>query len=116
MSCGARIAGEVDWQPEWRMADILRAAGLRVDVGKYSIRIEDCEHFVFQEYGGDICEPCVDADSESVDRLIREAEVVSRALAKGDVRHRFEVIDDNDLEVAYFHHDWPKQIEGTVAP
>jgi hypothetical protein len=103
------IAGELEhWPSKHELADILKAAGLRCSVGKYSIRIEDCDHFYFQNYGGDICEPSIDADSDSVDQLTREAEMVSSALGKGGLRHRFEMLDDNGVEVAYFHHEWPK--------
>ena len=39
------------------MGEILRGAGLRVTVGKYSVRIDDCSHFIFQDYGGNLGDP-----------------------------------------------------------
>ena len=43
------LAGELAASlPMESMADILRAAGLSVTVGRYSVRIEGHSHFVFQ--------------------------------------------------------------------
>ena len=90
------------------MAAILRDAGLRVYVGRYSIRVEDCSHFVFQEYGGDLGDPVVDAFADSVEQMLREASLVSRALANADVAHRFEVYCESTTDmVGYLHHDSP---------
>jgi hypothetical protein len=59
------------------MAAILRAAGLTVTVGRYSIRVEGHSHFNFEHYGGDICDPLIDADAESVAELMQTAGLVS---------------------------------------
>jgi hypothetical protein len=84
------IAGELQaWPDKQRMADILRAAGLRVTVGPYSVRVQDCSHFVFQHDGGDRGEPVIDADAESLDEMLHDAGLVSRALARAGVGHRF---------------------------
>ena len=49
----AHLAGELSiWPSKRRLVAILRDAGLRVVVGSYSIRVKDCSHFDFQEYGG----------------------------------------------------------------
>jgi hypothetical protein len=104
----ARIAGEVaKWPTKDRMAATLRDAGLSVYVGKYSVRIEDCSHFVFQEYGGDLGDPSIDADADSADVMIREGKIVSDALARAGVKHRFEIYDDSDKLCGYIHHEWP---------
>jgi hypothetical protein len=64
-NAAVRITGELQaWPDKQRMADILRDAGLRVTAGPYSVRVQDCSHFVFQHYGG---EPVIDADAESLD-------------------------------------------------
>jgi hypothetical protein len=102
-----RISGEVvDWPSKARMAEILRASGLAITVGTYSIRINDCEHFVFQEYGGDLGEPAIDADAESLEQMLIDAGRVSQALAAADVRHRFAIYDEADEMVRYLHHRW----------
>ena len=102
------IAGELStWPDKERMAAILRHAGLRVVVGRYSIRVEDCAHFVFQEYGGDIGKPTIDADAASLDEMMRNAKLVSDALAGAGIRHRFELHDAANEVVGYLHHDWP---------
>ncbi len=88
------------------MASLLRAAGLTVDVGRYSIRIRDCAHFAFQEYGGPHG-PTIEADAPSVEALLHDARLVSGALARAGVRHRFEVYDMEAVLRAYVHHDWP---------
>jgi hypothetical protein len=104
----ALLSGQLSpWPSKDRLAEILRAAGLRIDVGRYAIRISDCEHFSFQHFGGDLGEPSIDADAETTERLIQDAQRVSGALATAGIRHRFEVYDGNDELAAYVHHDWP---------
>ncbi len=103
----AYIAGELaEWPTKHRMASILRSAGLRVIVGRYSIRVEDCSHFVFQEYGGDLGNPKIDADADSAEEMVSEGKLVSAALALAGIRHRFEIYDDREEMVGYLHHNW----------
>ena len=105
----ASMAGELaEWPSKNRMAAILRDAGLRVYVGRYSIRVKDCSHFVFREYGGDLGEPSIDADSDCADNMTREAKLVSDALIKAGIVHRFEIYDHRDDMVEYLHHGWPR--------
>jgi hypothetical protein len=109
---GARIAGELErWPTMEHMAAILDKAGLDIVMGRYSIRVEDCSHFVFQEYGGDLGDPQIDADADTVDEMMREGRLVSNALAAAGIRHRFEIYDDDSCDpdelVGYLHHDWP---------
>ena len=107
------IAGELStWPDKDRMAAILRDAGLRVCVGWYSVRVDDCSHFVFQEYGGDIGEPSIDADAASLDDMMRDGMLVSDALARAGIRHRFELYDGANELVGYLHHDWPLGHDG----
>ena len=87
---------------------ILRDAGLNVTVGRYSIRVNDCSDFVFVEYGGDLGEPCIDAGADSTEEMIRDAKLVSDALAQATIPHRFEIIDDQNAVTGYLHHDWPQ--------
>lgn len=104
----AHIAGGLAaWPSKDRMADILRAAGLRIVVREYAIRVEDCAHFVFQEYGGDLGDPQIDADADSVEAMLADGKLVSDALARAGIRHRFEVYDDRDELAGYLHWDWP---------
>lgn len=106
----AHIDGQLDsWPTKERMARMHRAVGLRVQVGPYSVRVEDCSLFVFQGYGGDLGDPTVDADADDVDDLMREGRLVSDALARAGLRHRFEVYDDNNELSGYLHHEWPRQ-------
>jgi hypothetical protein len=112
---GARIAGQLDvWPTKEQMVAILRAGGLQVLVGRYALRVQDCSHFVFQQYGGDISDPVVDAYADTVAEMIREGKRVSDALSRAGVEHRFEIYDDNDTLVGYLHHEWPLQEEGTT--
>jgi hypothetical protein len=112
----AHLAGELDnWPTKDEMAAILREAGLGVRVGRYSVRIEDCEHFVFQQYGGDLGDPQIDADADTVDDMVRDGRLVSNALARAGLRHRFEIYDDDvnpDTLAAYLHYGWPLQDSG----
>ncbi len=104
------VCGELaQWPPKFLMAEILQAAGLSVYVGTYSIRIKDCEHFVFQEYGGDLGDPCIDADADTLEQMLLDAGRVSQALAAAGIRHRFELWDETDTMVGYLHHEWPQE-------
>ena len=94
------------WPKKAALIKLLRDCGLRTGEGKYSVQIEDCEHFVFQYLGGDI-EPTIDADAENPERLFRDASLVSAALAAAGVKHRFEVYDSDDKLVNYIHFNWP---------
>jgi hypothetical protein len=85
----ATVAGElIQWPTKDHMVSILRAAGLNVHSGRYSVRVKDCTHFVFQEYGGDLGQPSIDADAESVEAMMRDTQIVSDALARAGIRHR----------------------------
>ena len=95
------------WPSKERMADILRAAGLRVTVGQFSVRIQDQAHFVFQQYGGDLGEPSIEADADSVEELHRLGRLVSDSLAKAGIIHRFEIYDEQDRFVEVLHFNWP---------
>ena len=89
------------------MAKVLRDAGLCVEVGRYSIRIQDCPHFVFQEYGQDLGDPTIDADAETVEELTKDAQRVSSALADARIKHRFEIYNHRGEMACYLHHEWP---------
>ena len=104
----AILYGELsDWPTKDRMAGILEQAGLRITLGRYAIRVEDCSHFVFEEYGGDLGPPRIDADAGSVEALNRDASRVSIALGRAGVRHRFELYDAKRFLCGYLHYDWP---------
>ncbi len=105
-----RLYGQIDgWPTKDRLASLLASAGFSVAIGRYSIRLNDCEHFVFQEYGGDLGEPRIDADASSLEKMLADAGRVSCALASADIRHRFELCDIREELVGYLHHQWPKE-------
>jgi hypothetical protein len=104
----ALVHGEcAPWPSRQTLVGCLRAAGLTVVEGKFSVRVSDCGHFVFQQYGGDIAEPRIDADADDTETMVREAALVSAALTAANIRHRFEVYGPGDDLAAYLHHDWP---------
>lgn len=94
------------------MAKILRKAGLNIYVGHYSVRVEDCSHFSFEQYGGDLGDPMIDADAPSVEAMLRDGKLVSDVLAKAKIRHRFEIYDYRREIVGYLHYDWPLDTNG----
>jgi hypothetical protein len=100
------------WPTQEALVSYLENGGLRVNQGLYSVRVEDCSHFVFQHLGGDITSPTIDADAENAAILHQEAQWVSAALTAAGVKHRFEVYDYNDKLVAYLHFNWPAEDEG----
>jgi hypothetical protein len=113
----AILAGELArWPSKAQMASILSAAGLTVNVGRYSIRVRDCSDFAFQEYGGDLGEPTIEASASSPEALTREAKLVSDALARANLKHRFEIYDWDESRdryelSGYLHHGWPSDDE-----
>ena len=96
------------WPTMDRMAAILRDAGLHVIEGRYSLRVQECAHFVFREY--DMGKPSIDADADTVEQMIQEGRLVSDALAQAGIRHRFEVYDDHRKMCGYLHHEWPSRV------
>jgi hypothetical protein len=107
----ALLAGELAvWPSIEGMTALLQSAGLDVTVGRYSIRIEGHSHFAFQQYGGDLGDPVIDADAESFSELLATATLVSEALCRAGVVHRFELYDDARFLVGYLHHGWPLPI------
>lgn len=108
MSSTIRLCGELaPWPSREALAELLGVAGLRVTVGQHSLRVADCTHFVFQDFGRPTGDPTVDADGPDLATLSKEAAQVSAALAQADVRHRFELYDERDEMVGYLHHRWP---------
>ena len=106
----ATLAGEIEiWPRKDELARILGSSGLRIYVGRYSIRVEDCEFFSFEQFGGDLGDPIIAADAETVDGLLKDAQLVSNALAAADVRHRFEIYGHDRNLAAYVHHRWPSE-------
>jgi len=85
-----------NWPTKDEMAAMLEKAGLNVNVGIYAIRVQDCSHFVFREFGGDIDKPCITADAEDVEKMIKDATLVSNALKLSNIGHSFEIYDEND--------------------
>ena len=106
------LYGQLDpWPPKHAMAALLRSAGFDVCVGRYSIRLRDCEDFTLQEYGGDLGDPQFDAGASSLDAMLRDAGRFSAVLSGADIRHRLELYADNsDDMVGYFHHCWPEEL------
>jgi hypothetical protein len=92
------------------MVTLLQRGGLKADEGRYSIHVRDCEHFLFQHYGGDISEPTIDADAETLERMLADAALVSRALTVARVKHRLEVYGPDNRLAGYLHHEWPREV------
>lgn len=97
------------WPSRDDLVVALQRAGLKVGIGRYAVRIEDCQHFSFEHYGGDLGDPSISADAETPERMISDGQRVSSALATAGVRHRFEIYDAEEKLVAYMHHKWPMQ-------
>jgi hypothetical protein len=110
MDTEVRLYGQLEkWPSKTEMAKLMEAAGFSVYVGQYSIRLQDCEHFVFQEYGGDLGDPQFDADASSLEKMLEDGGRVSAALTAARIRHRFEICNDNDELIGYIHHGWPQE-------
>ncbi len=110
MDTEVRLLGQLEkWPSKTEMARLMEAAGFSVHIGQYSIRLRDCEHFVFQEYGGDLGDPQFDADASSLEKMLEDSGRVSAALSAAGIRHRFELYNDSDESIGYLHHRWPRE-------
>lgn len=96
------------WPSKDQLAALLRASGLHIQVGQYSIRIEGSS-FVFQEFGGDLGRPQMESNAATLTEMTNDAQWLSEALTKVDLSHRIEVFlyAEEETRVAYFHHKWP---------
>jgi hypothetical protein len=113
MNTEVRLCGQLEkWPSKTEMARLMEAAGFSVHVGQYSIRLQDCEHFAFQEYGGDLGDPQFDADASTLEKMLEDGGRVSAALTAANLRHRFELYSNNDELVGYLHHRWPQDQGG----
>lgn len=102
------FAGELaSWPSKSALALMFRAAGYLVDEGRYSVSLNDFEHFVFRELGGDLGPGRISAGSESAEELIAFSRRVSQTLGDAGIKHRFEIYSGTDELIAYMHHDWP---------
>ena len=75
------------------LADAMTSAGLKVNCGRYAIRIEGCSHFVLTS-GGDP-EECnlfdVDADADTEAKMVEDTCRVSNGLRAAKIRHEFDI-------------------------
>jgi len=111
---GYLIAGELArWPTKQKMARLLEDAGLKPIVGKYSVRVGDCESWSFESFGFD--NQSIAADAETLEQAIDDTNLISKALGAADVR--FEVyscaVSASEM-LHYAHHRWP--IGGNVSP
>jgi hypothetical protein len=105
----ASLAAELDiWPTKKSLMDLLTSDGFDVAEGKYSIRLKGFEHFIFRELDGDLGAGSITADHVSTKELVDFSRRVSQTLAKGNIKHRFEVYSGGGELAAYLHHDWPK--------
>ena len=104
----ATLAAEIyKWPSKPELVQIFKSHNYRVTEGRHSVRLDDYDHFVFRELGGELGSGCISADHKSTQELIIISGHVSQTLAQADVRHRFEVYSEEAKLAAYIHHDWP---------
>ena len=96
-----------------QLAAALVAEGIQVQVreschyegGRY-VRIDvDGTDFSLEHLSGEFL---TRADAESLHEVVAAASPVSKALARLDIRHRFEVYGGTGDLAGYLHHRWPK--------
>ena len=88
------------------LASVMTTHGLDVLHNRYSVRIKNCSHFKFDLFGEAVS---IDADADSSNKMINDAQLVSSALTRAGIRHRFEVYGPRDELVAYLHFNWPRK-------
>jgi len=108
----AILAGQLAiWPTRDDLAAVLQNGGLSVRIGAYSLRLEDCQHFVIQGYGGDLESPLIDATAATVSDLHRDAQRVSNALSAAQIKHRFEIYGPDEVLERYLHFQWPSDVQ-----
>ena len=111
---GSQMAGQVHTKLRPRaLAARLKTAGLNVQVrescqykGGCYIRLHEGAYFTLERV--EASEYLAHADADSVEQMRTTAGRVSRALAELDIRHRFEVYDEQSRLAHYLHHLWPE--------
>ena len=104
----AVLSGTLEaWPSKDELAEMFRAAGFNISVGRYAIRLTNFDHFVFHGLGGDLASQSIAADADTVDTLSEAALKVSEVLRSHDLRHRFEIYGPDETMASYFHHRWP---------
>jgi hypothetical protein len=102
----AFIAAECrPWPSKEHMRRILGDAGLKVDMRRYSIRVEDGAHISFEHYGGDFGDPTVEAHGGSEAEVLRGLQRICDALTSASVVHSFTVYDENENPRAHYHYE-----------
>ncbi len=104
----AYLCGEIEkWPSKEALATLLRQAGLKIIVGQYSVRVDDCSHFSFESFGFSVG-PAISADADDARAMLDDGGKVSRALTIAGLRHRFEIYEHDGADlVGYLHHNWP---------
>ncbi len=93
------------WPAKKLLVKALREAGLQIYVGRYSVRIENCQHFIFQEYGGDLGDPQLEAEADTVEKMERDVRLVASALEVAGIGYHFEVCNSGDEPVLSLDHE-----------
>ena len=100
----ALLSGTIEnWPSKDQLATILNKAGIKTRTGTHAIRLAECPSFVFRDLDGPAA-PSMSADHDFVEPLRDITAKVSEALAKHDIRHRFEVYDADGTCVSEFGH------------
>jgi hypothetical protein len=86
-----------------RLREYLSAQGLTPSIGDvHDVHVKECSHFVFREEGkGGYL---VNAKGETLEELLRDTALVSRALSAVPLEHTVEVYDSEDRLIRLFAH------------
>ena len=86
---------------------LLVRLGLRVDEGKYSIVVAECECFTFEFDQNTEDESTIEGTASRGTVLRADAYRVHEVLKGGGVRHWMEITDAIQNRLEYLHHEWP---------
>lgn len=110
---GSQMAGAIQstFSPD-QLAAALTSRKLRVQVresshyegGRYIAVYEGATEFTLEKIPG---EYLARGDASSVEQMHDAVSCVSAALTTLDIRHVFEIYDENSHLVRYEHHRWP---------
>lgn len=68
----------------------------------HHVSVKECSYFVFRQT--DRKEFLVSGDADTLEEMLTDARLVSGALSKSQVHHRFEVYDESDNLAAEFRY------------
>lgn len=87
----------------------MRSQGLSIVVRDHSISVRDCECFTIEFDGRSEVEASLEGTAANLQTLIKDVELVARALTAEEISFWIEVTDSVQNPLHYYHNRCPDQ-------